>query len=350
MVIRKSEGGYKRTAYIAALAGLAILVAATLSINYAGGLLTNVTSPAGPLEQITIATNTSYAGTCPIIVAQEKGYFVKEGINAVVQAHFSGKASMEAVFQGQANLGTVADIPIMFAGMNSRPVAVIATIFKTEKDHGIVGRRDRGVSTPASLKGKRIGVALSTSAHFTLEAFLNRQKLAANEVTMQNYKPEELTKALEQGEVDAVATWEPFMDTLMTRLGSNGVVFYGEDVYESLYNVVGMRDFIANRPETIKKVLRALAQGVRFCRDSPDAARELVSGIVKSDTRYMKAAWPSYRFAVALDQGLILALEDEARWAIKNKLTSNTDVPNYLNYIYLDGLEAVNPSAVTITH
>ncbi|UUZ63731.1 hypothetical protein LP417_31400 [Polaromonas sp. P1-6] len=68
------------------------------------------------------------------------------------------------------------------------------------------------------------------------------------------------------------------------------------------------------------------------------------------DATKLKASWPSYRFNMALDQGLILALEDEARWAIKNKLTSRTEMPNYLNYIYLDGLKAVMPSAVTIIH
>jgi len=51
-----------------------------------------------------------------------------------------------------------------------------------------------------------------------------------------------------------------------------------------------------------------------------------------------------------LDQSLVLALEDEARWAIKNKLTSKTKVPNYLNHIHLDALKSVAPSAVTIIH
>lgn len=350
-MIRKSEGLYAGKAFPLALAGLfAIVVAALLYVGYLWSNRRPVHSPAAVLEQVTFATNTKYVGTCPIIAAQEKGYFANEGIRVVVQGYSSGKASMDAVLQGQANLGTVADIPIMFAGINSRPIAVIGTIFKTEKDHGIVGRRDKGVVTPASLKGKRIGVTMSTSGHFTLDAFLNRQKLSAAEVTMRNFKPEEFAKALEQDDVDAVATWEPFLDSLLTQLGSNGVVFYGQDVYESLYNVVGMRDYIVTRPDTIKKVLRALAQGVRFCSDTPDAARDLIAATIKTDARYLKASWPSYKFAMALDQGLILALEDEARWAIKNKLTSRTDIPNYLNYIYLDGLEAVMPTAVTVVH
>lgn len=302
------------------------------------------------LEQVTIATNTAYVGSCPIIVAREQGYFASEGIAAVVQPQSSGKAAMEAVLQGQANLGTVADIPIMYAAMNNRPVSVIATMFKTEKDHGIVGRRDRGVVSLASLKGKRIGVTLNTSGHFALDALLNRSQLSPEDVVMRNYKPEELSTALAQGDVDAIATWEPFLDFSLTKLGSNGAIFYGQDVYASLYNLAGMRDYVVSRPETIKKVLRALIQGARFCSEAPDAVRERVAAVTKSDPAKLKLSWPAYRFNVALDQGLILALEDEARWAIRNKLTGTADMPNYLDYIYLDGLATVMPSAVTIIH
>jgi NitT/TauT family transport system substrate-binding protein len=51
---------------------------------------------------------------------------------------------------------------------------------------------------------------------------------------------------------------------------------------------------------------------------------------------------------VTLPQALIIAMEDEARWRIENKLTDKTTVPNYLNFLYLDGLEAVSPEAVTV--
>ena len=328
---------------------LALLAVALLAAAYAR-FSQHGAAAGGAQEQVVIATNTDYVGSCPVTVAREQGYFNAEGLLAVVQPHSSGKAAMEAVLQGRANLGTVADIPIMFAGLEERPVAVIASIFKTEKDHGVVGRRDRGVSSPASLKGKRIGVTLSTSGHFTLDAFLNRQRLLPSEVSMQNYQPGELAGALARGEVDAVASWEPLLEEMRNQQGANGVAFYGEDVYESVYNVAGMRDYIAGHPDTIKKVLRALQRGARFCTEQPAAARALLAAASKSDNAKWQAAWPAYRFGVALDQGLILALEDEARWAIKNKLSKHTETPNYLDYVYLDGLEAVTPAAVTIIH
>jgi NitT/TauT family transport system substrate-binding protein len=41
-------------------------------------------------------------------------------------------------------------------------------------------------------------------------------------------------------------------------------------------------------------------------------------------------------------------MEDEARWMISNNLTQEKQVPDFLNYIYEDGLKAVKPEAVKI--
>ena len=62
----------------------------------------------------------------------------------------------------------------------------------------------------------------------------------------------------------------------------------------------------------------------------------------------MATSWQEGTFDLFLDQSLIATLEDQARWAIKNNLTNATKIPNYLDYIYIDALEAVKPEAVTI--
>ena len=58
--------------------------------------------------------------------------------------------------------------------------------------------------------------------------------------------------------------------------------------------------------------------------------------------------WKEHQFPLSLDQALILAMGDEARWMIKNNLTKEKQVPDFMNYIYVDGLKAVRPEAVNI--
>lgn len=339
----------KRKRFIYLGAGLFVLAAAAAAI-YGWRLRPGPSSPSGPLEQVTIAVNTEYVGACPIIAANANGLFAEQGIVARIEPHTSGKSALEATLQGKADLATVADIPIMFAALKGVPVVVVATFFRTEKDHGLVARRDRGIDSVAKLKGKRVGVMVGTSSHFVLDAMLNRQGLAPGDVVKRNLRPEEFAAALASGEVDAIATWEPFLDTLRAGLGNNAMSVYSEDIYEIPYNLAATRDYVGHHPETLKKVVRALVAGAHFCENAPDAARELMSAGRKLDTSRWKVLWPAYRFQVALDQGLLLALEDETRWALANKLSEPGTMPNYLDYVYLDALEAVTPAAVTIIH
>lgn len=330
-------------------AGLAVLCMVVLLAAVWGGRTSPLAS--GPLVDVTIAANTLYAGSCPIFVAQERGYFAAEGVNVTIQPHTSGRSALDATLEGKASLSVSADIPIMFAAMREQPVTVVATIFATEADYEIVGRLDRGISAPTSLRGKRIGVTLGTSGHFVLDAFLNRQKLSPSDVTVVDLKPEDIAPALLRGDIDAAATWEPHVGLMKKSLEANAVAFTATGIYDATSSLSGTRDYVTGHQDTVQKVLRALIQGGRFCKEESDGARAITARFMGGDAAELKGPWASYRFGVVLDQSLLLALEDEARWAIKNGLADgNKEMPNYLNHIHLDGLLAVMPRAVTVIH
>ncbi|RSZ60829.1 ABC transporter substrate-binding protein [Massilia atriviolacea] len=297
---------------------------------------------------LTIASNSAYVGTCPVTVAFGSGYFRQEGVAARLQTHLTGKGALAAALSGQADLATTADIPIMFAAMQNMPVSVVATFFKTEHDHGLVARRDSGIASLADLRGKRIGVTLGTSAHFVLDGFLSRQHLAAHQVTVVDMKPERFAAALGAGEVDAVSTWEPFLDSLLGALGKNGALFHADDIYEIPYSLAGSRAYVAANPELMRRVLRALQHGVRDCRERPEQARAVMGAVLGTDGGAWRARWPRPGFRLTLDQGLILALEDQSRWAVANGLAAPGETPNFLDNMYLDALVQVAPAAVTV--
>ena len=131
-------------------------------------------------------------------------------------------------------------------------------------------------------------------------------------------------------------------------LGDNAVVFAEPGLFFQTFNLVALKSFIKDKPETVKKVLRALIQAEEFTKKNPDEAKKIISKYMGISETEMAAVWSDVTLRVSLDQHLLLNLEDEARWAIKNKLTDKTKVPNYLNLIYLNGLEAVKPKAIAI--
>jgi NitT/TauT family transport system substrate-binding protein len=43
-------------------------------------------------------------------------------------------------------------------------------------------------------------------------------------------------------------------------------------------------------------------------------------------------------------------MEDEARWAIRKRVILGKQVPNYLNWVYPDGVKKIKPESVPIIH
>ena len=66
------------------------------------------------------------------------------------------------------------------------------------------------------------------------------------------------------------------------------------------------------------------------------------------DKEVVDATWDELRVTLYLDQSIVISLEDEARWAIRNNITNAKKVPNYLDYIHSDALKAVDARAVTM--
>ncbi|MGA2289229.1 ABC transporter substrate-binding protein [Bradyrhizobium sp.] len=306
------------------------------------------TLDAAPTESVKIAA-VAYIGSCPILMAKENGYLASEGIAAEVNFQANGKVALAEALQGRADLATAADTPIMFAAMNDQPVSVIAAMTAME-DHAIVGRKDRGIISPSSLKGKRLGVTMGTTTQFFLDAFLNRQQFTPTDITLVDMLPQKLAETLARGDIDAVVLYQPFLNMAAAALKDKATVLSGEGVYDALFALAGTRDYVSAHQPTLEKVLRATIRGAQFCKESPDLAREVLAKAMNTDAVVLKAIWPSYRFEVGLRQGLLLTLEDEARWAIKNRLTDKTKVPNYLDHLGLAPLRAAAPSAVTVIH
>jgi NitT/TauT family transport system substrate-binding protein len=66
------------------------------------------------------------------------------------------------------------------------------------------------------------------------------------------------------------------------------------------------------------------------------------------DMDMLSEIWALYDFNIVLDQSLILNLEDQARWMMKQEVGDTTTAPNFLDFMYTDGLKKVQPNAVRI--
>lgn len=324
-------------------------VLVVLAIAFYLGFGQPVLKKTGPTEAITIADGT-LVNSAPVYVAVEKGYFKRHGLDVLLRAFPTGKRALDEVLEGKATLATVADVPIMFEAMKGRRIAILATISSTAKVYAVVARKDKNIFKPDDLRGRKIGVVKGTGGEFFLDTFLVFSRVPRSEIRFVPIDFEKTFDALMNGEVDAVSTWDPYLERLRRELGDKAVTFYGAELYQMPWNVVVMQDLAANRPDIVRKILQALLESEAFIREHSDESRRITAHYLKTDETSLDESWNWQRFKVNLSMPLLLNLEDGARWAIKNGLTEGTTVPNFLNFMDLKALESLKPGAVSIVH
>lgn len=301
--------------------------------------------PPASLEKITIAVS-AQPMSAPVYVAEAKGYLAQEGLQAALSSHTSGKAALAAVIDGQADFCTVAETPVMFAGLKGEKIQVVATVADSHAYMKIVAPKDRAIANPGDLRGKRVGVPFGTNAEYFLHAFLTFNEIAGETIHLVDVKPEAMQGAITNGDVDAIAVWNPYAAEVQKALGPDAVTLSNEQIYTALWNLVARQDFVATHPETVRKFLRALVRAERHIAEDPGAVRALL--VEKTGTEAFSL--DDYHYDLRLGQILLIALEDQARWAIRKGRADAGGVPNFLPLIYAGGMEAVAPGAVTLIH
>jgi ABC-type nitrate/sulfonate/bicarbonate transport system substrate-binding protein len=303
--------------------------------------------PAGPPEQVTIAIAKNLNSVL-VKIADTEGFFREEGIDVTLQTHSFGKTALQSLLDGKADLATAADTPIMFATMKGAMLSILATIDTSTRDEAIVANKDRGIGAAADLKGLRIGVALHSSGDYFLDSYLILNALSRQDVTIVDMNPEKMAEALVQGQVDAVSISQPHVANLRRILGEQGLILYEDSINTKTFNIVSMRTLTRQRPEAIRRLLRALVKAENFIAVNHLETQRIIAEFTGMDGELLASIWNDFHYNLSLNQSLLVTLENQARWAIKNGLTDRDVLPDFLEVLSLDGLRSVKPDSVRV--
>jgi ABC-type nitrate/sulfonate/bicarbonate transport system substrate-binding protein len=301
----------------------------------------------GTPQKITVAFTTQPQSTL-VQVAVAKGYFLAEGLEVQPLLHTYGKAALQSLLDHKADFATVAETPVMFNLLKGEKFFVIANIEASSRNNAIVARRDAGISGPSSLKGKRIGFTPGTTSDFFLDSMLTALGLTRQAIQPVALKPEEMQAAILERKVDAVCTWNYPLAQIKRQLGANGTIFFDPEIYTETFNITASPEVVEQRPETVRSFLRALIKAERFVAEHPAEAQAIMAVASKMEVQLVREVWDAFNYRVRLGQTLLIALEDETRWAMKNKLTDRTAMPDYRKSIRDEFLWQLNPDAVRL--
>ncbi|MBI3633289.1 MAG: ABC transporter substrate-binding protein [Candidatus Vogelbacteria bacterium] len=305
---------------------------------------------AGPLEKVTIALPLVGVELNTLtLIAKDLGYFKDQGLDVSIKDVPNSVVGPQEVFEGKVDLAGAGDYNFILNSFQQKNVKIVAEIdentFLT-----IAARKDSGIVKPSDIKGKKIAIVPKTVLAFFVHQFLFHNGISEKDVQFipVNSGPELISAVVDKRAEIFAASYSQLYGLNKVFKGGATLLYDNKD-RPSSFLLIATDQTLTKRPDVIKRFLQALVLAENFVRDNKYRTQAILKKEFPDRGQdYFDLVWPKHNFQVGLNQSLLINMEDLTRWIIQNKLTNETKIPNYLDYIYFDALEKVKPEAITI--
>jgi NitT/TauT family transport system substrate-binding protein len=241
-----------------------------------------------PLTPLRIAT-LKIAAQTDVWVAQQRGIYARNGIDAKISFFNTGAESIPAMQGGAVDV--LLSIPGI--GMLAMERGIdIAAIFQDEIAHAtppdsasVQVLEGSPVKTLADLRGKKIGVGgLSTQNTIAVKMLLDRAGVELSSVSFAEVPFIAMVNALKAGHVDAVVPVDPF--TTQLRLSGGRVIAwnYVEAIPEQPLGVWFTKaSFLRSNPQVIDAFIKSMKEAIDYLRADETRARDEIADFIKID-------------------------------------------------------------------
>lgn len=259
---------------------VAAIVAAGLLAAGCGGQDKGAAAP--PQAEKPPEIRIAYQNSSPVILlAKAKGLyeeeFAKDGITVKYDLYLAGPPMNEAFAGGRADFGQMGDMPPILARSAGVDIKIISRAGYTPAGNALVIRPDSQYTAVKELKGKKIATQVGSSAHHFLILVLKENGLTVNDVSIVNLPAPDHRAALETGNVEAIATWEPWYSTLEAAQAVKPLVDSSQGAKRYLSVMVARNDFARRYPDIVERFLKVNEKAADFIRKNPAEAAEIIA-------------------------------------------------------------------------
>jgi NitT/TauT family transport system substrate-binding protein len=256
---------------------LLIVTAIVMSACGAGTPTAATTGPKTPVS-IQLAWVHEYS-SASFYAAEKNGHFAAQNLDVRLEAGgFGPKGYIEPIAEvanGTVDFGVAGAAGIIQARAEGKPVVAVATIFQ-RSPLAILSLAKSGIRRPQDLVGHRIAVA-DGSATQLYNTLLKSQRIdpaTVKTVPRTSYGIDPLVK----GEVDAMVAWVINEGVQLNEVGLKSNVMLMSDYSVDSYEMVlfTTEKMVAEHPDTVKRFVQAMVEGMQDVIDNPNQAAKLV--------------------------------------------------------------------------
>ncbi len=182
----------------------------------------------------------------------------------------SGAEIIAAMASGDLKLSELGSSPLAIGASQGVDYQLFAISNIIGDAESLIARNGSGIEKVENLKGKKVGVPLGSTAHYSLMGAVKNAGLAPTDVEVIGMKPDQITAAWDQGQIDATFIWEPAKGKVLKTgkliVAANQVA--GAPTFDGW---VVNREFGAANPEFMTKFLKALEAANAAYNSNKDA-------------------------------------------------------------------------------
>lgn len=271
-----------------------ILVSAVLM------LLAAITSAGAeaPKDKMTIASGIDPA-FAQFYVGKAGGFFEKNGLDVTLNTGPSGSAMVPLLIKNQVQAVIGAEQAGLLNFAVDEDVVLASQMLRVLRYYGVVGRN---LDDLDGLKGKKIGMTPGGAGELFWNTLVSKLNLNPADYTIIPVDSPEMIAALERGNLDAVATWEPWVTRAIDSVSNTKLLRDNEGILFSRNFLYLNRSWAEENPEVAARFIRALAEATDFIHTNPDEAAKLVGESISMDAEFAKKLMPKIDFDMLLDK------------------------------------------------
>jgi NitT/TauT family transport system substrate-binding protein len=231
-----------------------------------------------------ITTKTGSTGL-PFVIAEEKGFFKSEGLNAI-SIVMQNQVVVNGVVARQVDYGGTFS-NFVGAALSGLPVRIVMAVMDGS-DHYLV--TSPNLKRVEDLKGKKFGISSFGGTPHS-EAIMILRKFGMNpdkDVTfLQIGGSSSRYAALDSGSIDAAMLVPPF-NKLAKKRGFNEILSFNEIMNIPLGGLTVHSQRIKEKPDEIVKMIKAMLKGVDYIRNNQAEILSMMAnkwGIKEADVR-----------------------------------------------------------------
>jgi len=296
-----------------------VLVGAAVALASVPAILAGATSNATP-EQVSVVMdwvpNPDHVG---LYYAQEKGYFAKQGVSVSLKAPSDASAPLKLVGAGKFDLGITYEPELFTSAEKKLPVTAVAWIIPVPLN-ALISLSDSGITSPAKLAGKSIGVAGIPFDEAVISTLRTVGKLSTEDVKSVNVGFN-LVPALLSKKVNAIVGGYQNVEALQIgqETGKKPNVLpmnkVGIPTYDELVLAANTKR-LKSDPEyaaRVKKVVAGLVAGTKAALADPSGSTALIKKVSDYKAPLVAASVP-YTLKLIRSGGAKIGCLDLAQW------------------------------------